>query len=56
MNKEQIVDKLLDYLFKENNLHYKIPEEYEDKRLLLRGIINLRDPYQETYEQWENFI
>lgn len=45
MNKEQIVDKLLDYLFKENNLHYKIPEEYEDKRLLLRGIINLRDPY-----------
>lgn len=51
MNKQQIVDKLLDYFFKENNLHYKIPKNYKEKRLLLRGIINLREPYQETYEQ-----
>ena len=45
MNKEQIVNKLLDYFFKENNLHYKIPKNYKEKRFLLRGIINLREPY-----------
>lgn len=47
MTKEQLVDKLLDYFLTENERYENIkrPENYTDKRLLLRKIINLREPY-----------
>lgn len=47
MNKEQLVDKLLDYFINEDKrfLNYKIPNSYKDKRKFLRGIVNLRKPY-----------
>lgn len=46
MNKELLVDKLLDYFIKEDS-NYKniiIPKKYLEKRILLRGIINMRLP------------
>lgn len=46
MAKEILVDKLLDYFIYENKafLNYEMPNNYEEKRLFLRGIINLREP------------
>lgn len=46
MTKEQLVDKLLDYFIHEDKrfLNYKIPTDYNEKRIFLRGIINLRLP------------
>ena len=46
MNKEKLVDKLLDYFIHENDmfLDCDAPANYEEKRKLLRGIINLRLP------------
>lgn len=46
MTKEELVNKLLDYFINEDKrlLNYKIPDNYKDKRKLLRGIINLRKP------------
>lgn len=43
--KEKIVDELLEYFIKEDKrLNVSIPDDYEDKRMLLRGIINIREP------------
>ena len=46
MNKEKLVDKLLDYFIHENDmfLDCDAPANYEEKRKVLRGIINLRLP------------
>lgn len=46
MTKEILVDKLLNYFINENKTfqNYKIPNNYNDKRLFLRGLINLREP------------
>lgn len=46
MNKEELVDKLLNYFINEKKTIYNIdiPRNYKEKRLLLRGIINLRPP------------
>lgn len=48
MNKEELVDKLLDYFLNEDERlkGYKLPDNYEDKRLFLRGVINIREPYE----------
>jgi O-acetyl-ADP-ribose deacetylase (regulator of RNase III) len=44
--KEELVDKLLDYFISENKEYndINIPNSYEEKRSLLRGLINLRSP------------
>lgn len=44
--KEETIDKLLEFFLKEHEEYSKIeiPNNVEDKRKLLRGIINLRDP------------
>ena len=44
VNYSSTVDKLLDYFIHENKdfLNYEMPNNYEEKRLFLRGIINLR--------------
>ena len=44
--KEETIDKLLEYFLKEHEEYSKIiiPNNIEEKRNLLRGIINLRDP------------
>ncbi len=44
--KEEMIDKLLQFLLKEKPEYktIKIPKDTEQKRQLLRGIINLRDP------------
>lgn len=46
MTKEILVDKLLNYFLNENKTfqNYEVPNNYDDKRLFLRGIINLREP------------
>ena len=46
MTKEILVDKLLNYFLNENKVfqNYEMPNNYNDKRLFLRGIINLRKP------------
>lgn len=46
MRKEKIVDALINYFINEDKrfLNYEIPNNYSDKRLFLRGIINLREP------------
>ena len=48
ITKEELVDKLLDYFLNEDERlkDYRIPNNYEDKRLFLRGIINIRPPYE----------
>ncbi len=48
MDKEELVDKLLDYFLNEDGRlkGYKVPDNYEDKRLFLRGVINIRGPYE----------
>lgn len=48
MNKEELVDKLLDYFLNEDERlkGYKVPDNYNDKRLFLRGVINIRSPYE----------
>lgn len=45
MNKEEIVDQLLLYFIQENK-HYSIdiPSQYNEKRTLLRSLVNLRLP------------
>ena len=47
MDKEKIIDQLLAYFIQEDKkfASYPIPQNIEDKRLFLRGIINLRSPY-----------
>ncbi len=49
MQKEKIIDQLLNYFIQEEkrfaNANVDIPQSYEEKRYLLRGIINLRPPY-----------
>lgn len=47
MNKEKLIDQLLDYFILENKRFKdcKIPKDLEKKRLFLRGLINLRYPY-----------
>lgn len=47
MTKEVLVDKLLDYFIRESKdiVVDNIPETLEEKRLLLRGLINIREPY-----------
>lgn len=43
--KEKLVNELLNYFINENNIvDITIPNSYEEKRLLLRGIINMREP------------
>ena len=46
MTKEILVYKLLNYFLNENKVfqNYEVPNNYNDKRLFLRGIINLREP------------
>lgn len=46
MTKEALVNKLLHYFLNENKAfqNYEIPNNYNDKRLFLRGLINLREP------------
>ena len=48
VNKEKQVDKLLDYFLNEDERlkDYKIPDNSNDKRLFLRGVINIRAPYE----------
>ena len=47
MSKNELVDKLLDYFVNENKrfLEYERPNNYNEKRIFLRGIINMRLPY-----------
>lgn len=44
--KEQIIDELLNYFLKESHKDKEIsvPNDLETKRLLLRGLVNLREP------------
>lgn len=46
MNKEELVDKLLNYFINEKKTisNIDIPKDYKEKRLLLRGIVNIRPP------------
>ncbi len=46
MNKNELVDKLLDYFVNEDKrlLKYERPTDYSEKRSFLRGIINMRPP------------
>lgn len=46
MTKEQLVDELLNYFINEDKYlqKYEIPSNYTEKRLFLRGIVNLRPP------------
>lgn len=46
MTKEALVNKLLHYFLNENKAfqNYEITNNYNDKRLFLRGLINLREP------------
>lgn len=45
--KEKLVDQLLDYFMQEDKRfeNIKIPSNYQEKRTLLHGIINIRSPY-----------
>ncbi|RCW63146.1 protein-ADP-ribose hydrolase [Saliterribacillus persicus] len=44
-NKEEVLNDLLDFLLKEkNDRKIKIPLNYPDKRRLLRGLLNVRQP------------
>lgn len=42
--KEKLVDELLNYFIEERKESINIPSNYEEKRKLLRGLINLREP------------
>lgn len=46
MSKESIVNMLLEYFINEDDRfkQYKIPDNYIEKRLFLRGLINMRAP------------
>ena len=46
MNKEELVVDLIKYFISENDRYSKIviPIDYKDRRLLLRGLINMRKP------------
>lgn len=46
MNKSNIVNKLIEYLINENSEYknIKVPNEYREKRMLLKGLINIREP------------
>ena len=46
MNKEELVLYLLTYFINESNKYknINIPSDYKDKRILLRGLINMREP------------
>ena len=43
MNKNELVQELLKYFLKEGNYSYEIPSTYDEKRALLRGLINMRE-------------
>ena len=43
MNKNELVQELLKYFLKEGNYSYEIPFTYDEKRALLRGLINVRE-------------
>ena len=43
MNKNELVQELLKYFLKEGNYSYEIPSTYDEKRALLRGLINVRE-------------
>lgn len=47
MHKEKIIDELISYFMCEDTRfsEYEIPKDLQEKRLFLRGIINLRLPY-----------
>ena len=46
MKRNEIIDKLINYFVSESKWlkKYKIPEDIKEKRLFLRGIINMRAP------------
>ncbi len=61
MSKNELVDKLLDYFVNENKrfLEYERPNNYNEKRIFLRGIINMRLPYPldgEILEMEDNLL
>ena len=43
MNKNELVQELLKYFLKEGKYSYEIPSTYDEKRALLRGLINVRE-------------
>ena len=43
MNKDELVQELLKYFLKEGKYSYEIPSTYDEKRALLRGLINIRE-------------
>ena len=43
MNKNELAQELLKYFLKEGNYSYEIPSTYDEKRALLRGLINVRE-------------
>ena len=43
MNKNELVQELLKYFLTEGNYSYEIPSTYDEKRALLRGLINVRE-------------
>lgn len=45
MNKEELVQELLKYFLEEGNYSYEIPSSYDEKRTLLRSLINMREPF-----------
>ena len=46
--KEELIDKLLNYFINENKEYSNIdiPNNIEEKRQFLRGLINLREPIE----------
>lgn len=43
MNKDELVQELLKYFLEEGKYSYEIPSTYDEKRKLLRGLINMRE-------------
>ena len=43
MNKDAVVQELLKYFLEEGKYSYEIPSTYDEKRALLRGLINMRE-------------
>ena len=61
MSRNELVDKLLDYFVNEDKrfLEYERPNNYNEKRVFLRGIINMRLPYPldgEILEMEDNLL
>lgn len=42
--KEKLVDELLEYFINERKEELTIPKDYEEKRCMLQGVVNLRHP------------